>query len=125
MLFVKYVRKATKTSFKAKTVVSTSIPLKLLHIDFFEPMKIASINGKKYGLVISNDYSRWTWVKFLKHKAKSHSVFSTLYSPVQTEMNCKIVKVRSDHDGEFENKHFENLFDSNGISHDFSCPRTP
>jgi hypothetical protein len=40
-------------------------------------------------------------------------------------MNCKIVKVRSDHGGEFKNKHFENLFDSNGISHDFFCPRTP
>ena len=40
-------------------------------------------------------------------------------------MNCKIVKVRSDHGGEFENKLFENIFDSYGISHDFSCPRTP
>jgi hypothetical protein len=40
-------------------------------------VKTASINGNKYGLVIVDDYSRWTWVKFLKIKGDSHSVFST------------------------------------------------
>src|ERR1044072_3738834 len=50
------------------------------------------------------------------------------FCPILTrisEKNCEIVKVRSDHGGEFENKDFENIFDSNGRSHDFSCPRTP
>ena len=88
-------------------------------------MKIASVNGKKYGLVIIDDYSRWTCVKFLKHKADSYSVFSSFCSQVQNEKDCKIVRVRSDHGEEFENKDFEKLFDSNGIVHDFSCPRTP
>ena len=50
--------KFSKTSFKAKNVVSTSRPLELLHIDFFGPVKTASINGKKYGLVIVDDYNR-------------------------------------------------------------------
>ena len=117
--------KFSKTSFKAKKVVSTSRPLELLHIDLFGPMKTASINGKKYGLVIVDDYSRWTWVKFLRHKDESHSVFASFCSQVQNEKSCKIVRVRSDHGGEFENKDFEKLFDENGISHDFSCPRTP
>lgn len=49
-----------KTYFKSKNVVSTSRPLELLHIDLFVHFGIASINGKKYGLVIVNDYSRWT-----------------------------------------------------------------
>ena len=49
--------KFSKTSFKAKNVVSTSRPLELLHIDLFGPVKIASISGKKYGLVIVDDYS--------------------------------------------------------------------
>src|ERR1044072_9262210 len=117
--------KFSKRSFKAKNVVSTSRPLELLHIDLFGPVKTASINGKKYGLVIVDDYSRLTWVKFHRSKDESHSVFSTFCTQVQNEKNCKIVKVRSDHGGEFENKDFESLFDSNGISHDFSCPRTP
>src|ERR1051325_661341 len=39
-------------------------------------------------------------------------------------MNCKIVRVRSDHGGEFKNKYFEKFFDDYGISYDFSYPRT-
>ena len=88
-------------------------------------MKTASVSGKKYGLVIVDDYNRWTWVKFLRHKDESHSVFASFCSQVQNEKSCKIVRVRSDHGGEFENKDFEKLFDENGISHDFSCPRNP
>ena len=88
-------------------------------------MKTASVNGKKYGLVMVDDYSRWTWVKLLKHKDESYSVFACFCSQVQNEKDCKIVRVQSDHSGEFENKEFEKLFDSNGIIHDFSCPRTP
>ncbi|MCI09587.1 serine/threonine protein kinase SRPK1, partial [Trifolium medium] len=38
-------------------------PLELLHIDLFGPVSTASINGKKYGFVIVDDYSRWTWLK--------------------------------------------------------------
>src|ERR1044072_2860944 len=117
--------KFSKRSFKAKNIVSTSRPLELLHIDLFGPVKTASPNGKKYGLVIIDDYSRWTWVKFLRSKDESYSVFTSFCTQVQNEKNSKIVRVRSDHGGEFENKDFEGLFDANGISHDFSCPRTP
>lgn len=113
------------SSFKAKKIVSTTRPLELLHIDLFGPVKTASIKGKKYGLVIVDDFSRWTWVKFLKHKDQSYSVFADFCNQVQNEKDFKIVKVRSDHGGEFENKFFEKYFSENGILHDFSCPRTP
>ena len=127
MLYVRHVRKGkfSKTSFKKKNIVSTSKPLEPLHIDLFGPVKTISVNGKKYGLVIVDDFSRWTWVKFLKHKCESHSVFTSFCSKVQNEFNSKIIRVRSDHDEEFENNFFEECFDSNGISHDFSCPITP
>lgn len=46
-----------KTSFKSKNFVSTSRPLELLHIDLFGPVGTDSINGKKYGLVIVDDYN--------------------------------------------------------------------
>lgn len=58
---------------------------------------------------------------FLKHKDESHFVFNTFYTQVKNEKNLKIIKVKSDHGGEFQNKYFEN----NGIYHDFSCPITP
>ena len=117
--------KFAKPAFKSKNVVSTSKPLELLHIDLFGPVKTASVSGKKYGLVIVDDYRRWTWVKFLRHKDESHSMFVTFCNQVQNEKDLRIVKVRSDHGGEFENKEFESFFNDKGILHDFSCPRTP
>ena len=102
--------KFSKPSFKSKNVVSSSKPLELLHIDLFGPVKTASIRGKKYGLVIVDDYSRWTWVKFLKHKNESHSVFFDFCIQVQNGKDFRIIKVRSDHGGEFENHYFEKFF---------------
>ena len=54
--------KQLKASFKSKNVVSISRPSELLHIDLFGPTRTPSLGGKKYGLVIVDDYSRFTWV---------------------------------------------------------------
>lgn len=53
-------------SFKTKYIFSISRPLELLHIDLFVLVDTASINEKKYALVIVDDYNRRTWVKFLR-----------------------------------------------------------
>ena len=66
--------KIVKTSFKAKDIVSTSRPLELLHIDLFGLVTTESLYGSKYGLVIVDDYSRWTWVKFLRSKDCAYDV---------------------------------------------------
>jgi len=59
-------RKLVKTPFKTKNFVSTSRPLELLHIDLFGLTDTASINGRKCGLVIVDDFSRWTSIKLLR-----------------------------------------------------------
>ncbi|KAK2411518.1 putative mitochondrial protein [Trifolium repens] len=117
--------KIVKSSFKNKNIVSTTRPLELLHIDLFGPVSTASINGKKYGLVIVDDYSRWTWVKFLRNKDDTYEVFSIFCTQIQNEKDSKILKVRSDHGGEFENEPFEKFCEEHGILHEFSSPRTP
>ncbi|KAK2456670.1 cysteine-rich RECEPTOR kinase [Trifolium repens] len=114
--------KISKTSFKPKNIVSTSRPLELLHIDLFGPVSTASINGKKYGLVIVDDYNRWTWVKFLRVKDDVFTIFCT---QVQSEKSLKILKIRSDHGGEFENEPFATFCEDHGIVHEFSAPRSP
>ena len=53
--------KQTRNPFKSKYIISTSRPLKLLHIDLFGPTRTTSLGGKKYGLVIVDDYSRFIW----------------------------------------------------------------
>ena len=69
--------KIVKSSFTTKDIVSTSRPLELLHIDLFGPVNTASLYGSKYGLIIVDDYSRWTWVKFLRSKDNAYDVFSS------------------------------------------------
>jgi len=107
--------KIVKTSFKANDIVSTSRPLELLHIHLFGLVTTESLYGSKYGLVIIDDYSRWTWVKFLRSKDCAYYVFSSFCTQIQSEKEMKILKVRSDHGGEFENEPFESFCEKHGI----------
>nr|GFB01248.1 retrovirus-related Pol polyprotein from transposon TNT 1-94 [Tanacetum cinerariifolium] len=60
--------KSTKKSHKPKSEDTNQEKLYLLHMDLCGPMRVESVNGKKYNLVIVDDYSRFTWVKFLHSK---------------------------------------------------------
>ena len=59
---------------------------------------------------------------FLRHKDEAFEIFCNL---VQNEKESNIISLRSDHGGEFENLSFKTFFDKKGISHNFSCARTP
>jgi len=73
---------------------------------------------------IVDDYSRWTWVKFLRSKDNAYDVFSNFCTQIQSEKEMQNLKVRSDHGGEFENEPFETFCEKHGIIHEFSSPRT-
>nr|GFA70926.1 retrovirus-related Pol polyprotein from transposon TNT 1-94 [Tanacetum cinerariifolium] len=60
--------KSTKKTHKPKSKDTNQEKLYLLHMDLCGPMRVESVNGKKYILVIMDDYSRFTWVKFLRSK---------------------------------------------------------
>jgi len=64
-------------------------------------------------------------VKFLRSKDNAYDVFSNFCTQIQSEKEMKILKVRSDHGGEFENEPFEAFCEKHGIIHEFSSPRTP
>nr|GEX29903.1 putative reverse transcriptase domain-containing protein [Tanacetum cinerariifolium] len=60
--------KSKKHIHKPKAENTNLEVLNTLHMDLYSPMRVQTINGKKYILVIVNDYSRFTWVKFLRSK---------------------------------------------------------
>nr|GEV44592.1 hypothetical protein [Tanacetum cinerariifolium] len=60
--------KAKRKSFHTKMTPSSKRRLQLLHMDLCGPMRVASINGKRYVLVIVDDYFRYTWTHFLRSK---------------------------------------------------------
>ena len=106
-------------------MISTSRPLELLHMDLFGPSRNASLNGSKYVFVIVDDYSRFTWVIFLKHKNDAFSKFCDFCKKIQNLKSSNIVTIRSDNGGEFKYDMFLEFCNSNGITHNFSVPRTP
>ena len=119
------VGKQVHSSHKAKNLVSTSRCLELLHMDLFGPSAIQSYGGNFYTLVIVDDYSRYTWTKILKSKNEAFDKFEILSKKIQNQVGSSIVSIRTDHGREFDNEfQFGNFCDKNGITHNFSAPRT-
>nr|GEX49132.1 hypothetical protein [Tanacetum cinerariifolium] len=77
------VSKAKRSSFKTNTAPSSKGRLNLLYIDLCGPMRVASINGKKYILVIVDDYSRYTWTLFLHSKDETPQVLKDFLMMIQ------------------------------------------
>ena len=94
-------------------------------MNLFGPVAYISIGGNKYGLVIVDDYSRFTWVFFLHDKSEVQETFKKFAKRAQNEFETKIKKVRSDNDTEFKNTNVEEFLDEEDIGHEFSVPYTP
>nr|GEY06204.1 retrovirus-related Pol polyprotein from transposon TNT 1-94 [Tanacetum cinerariifolium] len=88
--------KAKRISFKSKAVSSSKGRLNLLLMDLCGPMRVASINGKKYILVIVDDYSRYTWILFLRSKDESPEVLKEFLTMIQKNLQALVITVRID-----------------------------
>ncbi|GJW12372.1 retrovirus-related pol polyprotein from transposon TNT 1-94 [Tanacetum coccineum] len=75
--------KAKRSTFKTKTAPSSKGQLHLLHMDLCGPMWVESINGKKYILVIIDDYSRYKWTHFLRSKDETLEVLIYVLKMIQ------------------------------------------
>nr|GEY34516.1 hypothetical protein [Tanacetum cinerariifolium] len=81
--------KATRKSFHAKITLSSKRRLQLLRMNLCGPMRVASINGKRYVLVIVDDYSRYTWTHFLRSKDETPQVLINFLRLVQRGLKLK------------------------------------
>ncbi|KAJ9545020.1 hypothetical protein OSB04_024727 [Centaurea solstitialis] len=117
--------KQTRASFKSKQISSISSPLQVLHMDLFGPVNVQSIAGKKYTPVIVDEYSRYTWVFFLRSKSDAPEEIILFVRKMERLNNLTVRSIRSDHGTEFKNSTLETFFDQKGISQNFSSVRTP
>jgi len=85
---------------------------------------VAIIGGKRYVLVVIDDFSRFTWVNFIREKSDTFKAFTDLCIQLQREKDRDIVRIRSDHGTEFENSKFHDFCTGEGIKHEFSSPIT-
>ncbi|GJY94022.1 retrovirus-related pol polyprotein from transposon TNT 1-94 [Tanacetum coccineum] len=98
---------------KSKTAFASNKPLYLLHMDLCGPMRVESINGKRYVLVVVDDYSRYTWVFFLHSKDEASEVIISFIKKTQVNLQLQVQRIRTDNGTEFKNKTLAKFFDKN------------
>ncbi|GKD96937.1 retrovirus-related pol polyprotein from transposon TNT 1-94 [Tanacetum coccineum] len=117
--------KSKKHTHKPKTKNTNLEVLNTLHMDLCRPMRVQTINGKKYILVIFDDYSRFTWVKFLRLKDEIPKVIIKFLMQIQVSLNKTVRYIHTDNGTEFVNKDLTDYYEHVGIFHQKSIPRTP
>jgi transposase InsO family protein len=101
--------KQVETHHHAKNIMTTTRPLEMPHMDLFGPIAYISIDGNKYGLIIIDDYSRFSWVLFLQDKNETQELLKKFFRRAQNEFDAKVNKIRSNNDTEFKNTQVEDF----------------
>ncbi|GKA49409.1 putative ribonuclease H-like domain-containing protein [Tanacetum coccineum] len=117
--------KQHKASCKAKLMSSISQPLQMLHMDLFGPTSVRSINHKTYCLVVTDDFSRFSWVFFLASKDETSGILKRFITEIENQLNHKVKVIRCDNGTEFKNREMNEFCGLKGIKREFSVARTP
>ncbi|GJS92547.1 putative ribonuclease H-like domain-containing protein [Tanacetum coccineum] len=96
--------KQHRASCKSKVLNPITKPLFMLHIDLFGPTFVSSLMHKKYCLVVTDDYSRFTWVFFLTTKDETSEILKHFIKEIENLVDKKVKIIRSDNGTEFKNK---------------------
>ncbi|GKA08712.1 putative ribonuclease H-like domain-containing protein [Tanacetum coccineum] len=116
--------KQHKASCKTKLVSSISQPLQMLHMDLFGPTSVRSINHKTYCLVVTDDYSRFSWVFFLATKNETSGILKTFITGIKNQINHKVKIIKCENGTEFKNNDMNQFCGMKGIKKEFSVAKT-
>ncbi|KAJ1704596.1 hypothetical protein LUZ63_004375 [Rhynchospora breviuscula] len=103
------------------SVSVSSAPLELIHSDVWGPSPVTSSQGYRYYVTFVDDYSKFTWIYFLKQKSDVLKMFSLFKAKSENLLSASIKYLRTDGGAEF--KPIAHLFPQ--ITHQTSCPHTP
>ncbi|GJT82828.1 putative ribonuclease H-like domain-containing protein [Tanacetum coccineum] len=117
--------KQHKASCKTKAFNPIIKPLFMLHMDLFGPTFVSSLMHKKYCLVVTDDYSRFSWVFFLTTKDETSEILKFFIKEVENLVDKKVKIIRSDNGTEFKNKVMDDFCREKGIKREYSVARTP
>nr|GEU37797.1 hypothetical protein [Tanacetum cinerariifolium] len=117
-------RKQHKASCKTKNVSSICKYLQILQMDLFIPVSIKSINNKTYCLVITDDFSRFSWVFFLATKDETLEILKNFIACIKNQMYHKVKTIRCDNETESKNRIMNEFCEMKGIKREFSIART-
>ncbi|GKC39350.1 putative ribonuclease H-like domain-containing protein, partial [Tanacetum coccineum] len=117
--------KQHKASCKTKTVSLISQPLQMLHMDLFGPTFVKSLMKKMYCLVVTDDFSRFSWVFFLATKDETSEILKTFITGIENLIDLRVKVIRCDNGTEFKNRVMNQFCEMKGIKREFSVARTP
>ncbi|KAL4341735.1 hypothetical protein GQ457_08G027600 [Hibiscus cannabinus] len=117
--------KHARSSFPKEATSRATEPLQLVHTDVCGPIKPPSFGKSRYFLLFIDDYSRKTWVHFLKQKSEAFGAFKNFKALVEKESGFEIKSLRSDRGGEFTSNEFNDFCKANGIHRPLIMPRSP
>ena len=86
-------KKQTKAKNPSTQTSTTSTPLELLHLDLIGPTRTKSLSGKRYILVVVDNFTRYTWVIFLRSKSNAPEHIEALCTTLQNEKSLKIDQI--------------------------------
>ena len=96
-----------------------------MHSDLCGPLPSGSFSGFKHFLTFIDDYSRCTWVYFLKLKSVAFDMFLAYKALIEKQSGHQIIKLRFDNGGEYVSKMFTTFFTEKGIQQQHIAPYTP
>lgn len=117
--------KHARKSFPKEATSRATEPLELIHADVCGPIKPSSFGKSNYFLLFIDDFSRKTWVYFLKEKSECFDVFKNFKAMVEKESGYVIRSLRTDRGGEFISGDFNNFCEAQGIRRFLTVPRSP
>lgn len=117
--------KICSSPFKKNTDIKSSAPLEIVHSDICGPMRVTSLGGYRYFGLFIDDYSRKTFVHFLKKKSDILSEFKIFKARAERELGRKIKILRTDNGCEYVNAEFNRFLEEEGIKRQLTVQHTP
>ena len=94
-------------------------------MDLFGPTSVLSLNHKRYWLVVTDDFSKYSWVFFLATKDETSGILKGFIRQIENQVNQKVKIIRCDNGTEFKNKDLNEFCAFKGIKREFSVAKTP
>ena len=98
-----------------KSTNKASSALQLIHLDLLGPIRTPSYSDFQYAMIVVDDFSRYTWIYFLKHKSEVFSQFFQFKTRVEQEFGCNIKCMRTNNGGEYMFEEFLTYCEKHGL----------